>query len=154
RATVATDRPDDLLKPAHYDLVRHKAVRVCRQRPFRLGDAADIQQELYAGLVRQLAYFDKNKGDLDRFVAASLIRAVADLLRRRRASKRDTSRTISLQAPIVGTDGREELATTVGERENNARIGRSALSDFDRTDLSRDVAEVIAALPPVQRELA
>jgi len=151
---VATDRPGDLLKAAHYDLVRLKARRLCRQRPFRAGDGADIEQELYAGLLRQLAHFDNTKGNLDRFVSAGLVRAVVDLLRRRGAGKRDTSRTISLQAPVVGTAGREELATTVGERENNARIGRSARSDLDRTDLVRDAADLIAALPPQQRELA
>jgi len=82
-------------------------------------------------------------------------RDVANILRDKKAEKRDHRRIGSLHVMIeVTDDGPTELAGTIGEREHNARRCRHPRSEDDLSQLASDLADVVAALPDELRDLA
>jgi DNA-directed RNA polymerase specialized sigma24 family protein len=82
-------------------------------------------------------------------------RVLANLLRDRRAKKRDRRNTASLNTPIRTGDGsRVELAETVGDGAQDVRTGRQPPTAEEASDLALDVAEAQAALPDRLRAVA
>jgi DNA-directed RNA polymerase specialized sigma24 family protein len=82
-------------------------------------------------------------------------RVLANLLRDRRAKKRDRRNTASLNTPIRTEDGSlVELAEAVGDGDQDARSGRG-LPSADRTShLALDLAKVLRELPDRLRGVA
>jgi RNA polymerase sigma-70 factor (ECF subfamily) len=152
---VPDDHADNPIDPSVRDLIRRKARRLARRRGSTHQDREDIEQDLVLDLLERLPAFDPDKADRDVFVRMVVSHAVADLLRRTRARKRDDRSVASLGAPLADEgDGPPDLAAAVGRPERDARLGRRPRDDAEQAQLALDLAEVVARLPPALRDLA
>ena len=105
--------------------------------------------------MQSLPSFDSNHGHRNKFITAVVERHVANILRNKRAEKRDHRRIGSLNVMVsIGEDEATELAETIGQRELDARRGRHPRSDEELAQLAQDVVEVIAKLPKELQDLA
>jgi hypothetical protein len=122
---------------------------------FTPSDRDVIEQELSLKLLKQLEAFDPGEAHWHVFVTTVVERHAANLLRDKRAEKRDHRLATSLHVLIeTGDNGPVELAETVGRQEQEARLGRDSRSDEERAQLAGDVADVLAGLPPDLRDVA
>jgi RNA polymerase sigma factor (sigma-70 family) len=136
------------LDPAVRQRVRRKVHRLVGRQGLTQEDAEDIEQELLAHLFRRLAEFDPGRGQRDNFVATLIRRFLINLLRDRRAARRDYRRTTTLDVPAGNPKEPEETqAEALGEQAHDARLGRQGRSAEEQADLAMDVAEVLARLP-------
>jgi len=137
------------------DLIRRKARQLIGKAGFTKTDREDIQQQLYQHLIRRAKFFDPEKAHWNVFATTLIERFVADILRRKRAAKRDHQRVVSLSTVIAdGEEGPVKLGDTISRRENDARLGRSLRGEHELAQLKIDVTETIASLPPEMREVA
>jgi RNA polymerase sigma-70 factor (ECF subfamily) len=137
------------------DLVRRKARRLVGRAGLKVQDRDDLEQELHLRVQQHLTAFDPARGDLRAFLWTLIEHAGANLLRDRRAAKRDPRRTASLQQPVqVGDEGPTDLAQTVGQDAYDARRQRAPRSPEELAQLDNDLADVLARLPPELRQLA
>jgi RNA polymerase sigma factor (sigma-70 family) len=108
---------------------------------FTQQDHQDLEQELVLRLLQSLDVFDPEQAHLNVFITTVIERAVAMLLRERRAKKRDGGVVRSLdQGPTK--DGKSP------EPVDPLPSGEEAF------DLASDLAEVLARLPEELRALA
>ena len=138
-----------------YGIVKRKVRQIIGRAGYTAQDREDLEQELLTRLVQSLKSFDPNHAHRKCFVTAVVERDVANILRDKKAEKRDHRRIGSLHVMIeVTEDGPTELAGTIGEREHNARRCRQPRSEDDLAQLASDLANVVAALPDELRDLA
>jgi RNA polymerase sigma-70 factor (ECF subfamily) len=98
--------------------------------------------------VQSLPKFDPDQAHRNKFVTTVVERYVANILRNKRAAKRDDQGVTSLNVMIeITEEGPTELAQTIGEREMDSRLGRDRRSEEELTQLALDLADVIATLP-------
>ncbi len=135
-------------------LIRRKARQLIGRAGFTTSDREDIEQELRLKLIKQLSAFDPKKANRRAFVVTVVERHIANLLRDKQAEKRDHRRVRSLHVLIAGDDGPEPLGDTIGDREHDARRGATSRDALELSQLTLDVADVIASMPPKLRELA
>jgi len=114
-------------------MIAAKARRLVGQCGLRPQDRPDIEQELAARLFPRLLDHDPARSSLEGFAAMLLGQAVANLLRRRQAGKRASSR------PVAGAEDAPDPA---------------AADDVRRRDLALDVRAALDELPPDLRDLA
>ncbi|MCA9054443.1 MAG: hypothetical protein KDA75_11430 [Planctomycetaceae bacterium] len=106
-------------------------------------DAEDIQQILFLKLARHLPCDDPDSPQWKAFVATTVKRCIANIVRDRRAEKRDHRRVRSIHVVIgVDEEGPVELADTIGEHEVPARCPRSRRSDQELSSLRMDLEEL------------
>jgi DNA-directed RNA polymerase specialized sigma24 family protein len=102
-----------------------------------------------------LPSFDPNQAHRNKFITTVVERYVANILRDKRAGKRDHRRVSSLNVMIdVADEGPIELGETIGQRELDAQRGRYPRSDEELAQLVGDMADVMAKLPDELRDLA
>jgi RNA polymerase sigma-70 factor, ECF subfamily len=128
-----------------HNLIRQKARQLRRRRDFVRDDRADIEQELIARYLHRLPDFDPRRATLDAFAVLIVSHAVADVVRERRARRRDERGTRRL-----GAVDRDRL----DERRRNPRLGRRARPAVEQTELALDVAEALERLSPDLRDVA
>ena len=144
-----------LLGRFEFGIVRKKVRQIIGCAGFKKQDRDDLEQELIARLLQSLKSFDPDVAHRKSFVTAVVERAVATILRDAQAEKRDPRRIGSLHVLVeVSDDGPTELAETIGDREYNARRCRDPRSAEDLSQLTSDLAGVLAALPTELRDLA
>ena len=144
-----------LLGRFEFGIVRKKVRQIIGCAGFKKQDRDDLEQELIARLLQSLKSFDPDVAHRKSFVTAVVERAVATILRDAQAEKRDPRRIGSLHVLVeVSDDGPTELAEMVGDREYNARRCRDPRSAEDLSQLTSDLAGVLAALPTELRDLA
>ncbi len=137
-------------------LIRRKARQLARLPGFSLSDCEDIEQELRLKLLKHLASYDPQQGCRQAFVTALVERQAANLLRAKRAEKRDhrSVRSLSMVVAEDEEEGPVELADTISQRHLDARLGRATREEHELAELAMDVNDVIAGLPPELGELA
>jgi RNA polymerase sigma-70 factor (ECF subfamily) len=120
-------------------IIRRKVRLLVKRAGFTTQDRPDLEQELVMMLVQGLNRFDPDQGHPNVFVTTVIERAVARILRKRRAKKRDGCMVHSLHRPTDGqpTDPIDPQAGREGE-----------------VDLANDLADVLARLPEKLRDLA
>jgi RNA polymerase sigma factor (sigma-70 family) len=137
------------------NLVRRKARQVVGRAGIRPGDVPDIEQDLLVAFLQRLPAFNPRRANLHAFATVVVNHRLANLLRDRRALKRDHSNTASLSAPIRTKDrSLVELVETVGEGAQDARTGRQPPTAEEASDLALSVAEAQAVLPDRLRAVA
>lgn len=128
---MPTDPPPDL-DPAEADLIRVKARILARQGLIPRADVPDVEQALALALVAARAGFDPARGSAATYAATVVRNAVAKLLRRRFAARRNPDRVAPLAAEPTDPAG----------------------DPTDRAALAVDVGAAVAALPPGLRAAA
>jgi RNA polymerase sigma factor (sigma-70 family) len=121
-------------------LIGRKARLLARQPGFETDEAEDLEHELVQGLLLGLPLFDPFSAHVNVFVTTVIERAVARMIRRRRAKKRNGGPVRSLDA--LRTDG--SCAFEPADPRNHVR----------EVDLKFDVADLLAKLPEKYRRLA
>jgi RNA polymerase sigma factor (sigma-70 family) len=134
-------------------IIRGKINQFFGQAGFQ--DRQDVEQEVALQVLGALQLFEPARGHRNSFVSAVAERALISILRRTRAAKRDYRRVCSLSVTVhIWGEGPVELAQTISEHEVENRTGADQRSQQELTELAMDVAEVIASLPELWRELA
>jgi RNA polymerase sigma factor (sigma-70 family) len=128
--------------------VRKKARQLAGKFGFKRHDRDEIAQQLYLKLVKHLDAADPDDPKWKAFVAITVYRCIANLIRDNKAEKRDYRRACSIHV-VIGADGDGpvELADTISEHEIPAHRARAKRSERDLADLQIDMAACIADLP-------
>jgi RNA polymerase sigma-70 factor (ECF subfamily) len=144
------------IDPSTRAFILRKVRQLVGRFGFTRSDREDLEQELLLRLLDRLHLFDPNQGTNAAFDVMVIERSVANIVRERKAAKRDFRRVTSLNVIIeeLGDEGTSEMVDTIGQRELDARIGRTSRSQEELTQLITDVAEVIGRLPEELRVLA
>lgn len=138
-----------------YGIVRRKVRQIIGRAGFMPQDAEWLQQELILRILQSLPSIDPSQAHRNVFTTTVVERYVANILRDKRAQKRDYRRIGSLNVSISVTDeGPTELSETIGQRELDARRQRHPRSDEDFAQLMSDLADAITKLPGELRDLA
>lgn len=137
-------------------LIHRKARQLARVPGFSPSDREDIAQELRLKLLMHSAGYDPQQGHRHAFVTALVERHAANLLRAKRAEKRDhrSVRSLSMQLADDAEEGPVELTDAISPRHLDARLGRASREEHELAELAMDVSEAIAGLPPELREVA
>lgn len=126
-------------------VIRKKANQLVGRTGLRKRDRDDLEQELLLELVQSLPSFDPKKAHWNVFVTTVIERTAAQILRDRRAQKRDFTRTCSLEEIIEQEENSEQH---VADQERQWR------QQQEQTDLAIDLNEALAKLPDELRAVA
>jgi RNA polymerase sigma-70 factor (ECF subfamily) len=122
-------------------IIRRKVRQLVGRAGFTKQDREDLYQELVLRLLQSLELFDPDQSHPNVFITTVIERAVAMILRERRAKKRDGGVMSSLHH---GQTKEGNAAEPIDPRP----------SAQDGFDLASDLAEVLARLPDDLRALA
>ncbi len=147
------DNPIDAAVSA---IVRRKARSLVGSAGLTRQDVADVEQELILRLLDVLGTLGtaapSGAGRLA-YVQRLVDRFALNLLRARRAAKRDPGPITSLAAPLAGSDAKD-LGDTVGAHQRAAVRGAAPRDDAELRLLALDVAAVLDRLPDDLRAIA
>jgi RNA polymerase sigma factor (sigma-70 family) len=121
-------------------LITRKAQSLVRRPGFENDDCGDIEQELIQWLLLGLPLFDPFHSHVNVFVTTVIERAVARMIRRRRAKKRDAGCVRSIDS--LQTDDGHSFEPA-DPRDHQREV-----------DLAIDLADLLACLPDKARRLA
>jgi RNA polymerase sigma-70 factor, ECF subfamily len=135
-------------------IIKRKVNQLIGRAGFTLQDRESLEQELFARVLQSLPRFNPDVAHRNKFVTAVVERYVANMLRNKKAEKRDYRRITSLNVTIEITDeGPTELSQTIADRELDARLGRERRSEQDLNELALDMAAVMSTLPDAWRTM-
>lgn len=128
--------------------VRKRARGLIGSGGFRHGDREEIEQTLLLKLAAHLDRADPDDPKWKAFVAKTVRRHIATMIRDREAAKRDHRRVRSIHA-VIGADdeGPIELTAVLLDHETPGRRGRERRSPQAVAELRLDVAACVASLP-------
>ena len=136
-------------------IVRRKVKQLIGRVGFTQQDREDLEHEMILRLLQALPSFDAEKAHRNVFITTVLERYTANILRNKRAEKRNCRHTGSLHEMIdIGEEAEVELAQLVSQRELDARRGCHPRSNEELALLAQDLADRIAKLPQELRALA
>lgn len=135
--------------------VRKAARQLVLKYGARLGERDEIEQRLYLKLAGRLHKADPDSAVWKAFVAKTVGRHIASIIRDAKAEKRDHRRTCSIHVVIGSEDGKRiELADTIREDEIPSRRYRHRRTAQELEEMRIDVADCIGALGnELRREL-
>jgi RNA polymerase sigma-70 factor (ECF subfamily) len=133
--------------------VRKHARQLVGRYGFAPSDQQEIEQRLLLKLTPRLPEAKADCPKWKSFVAKTVKRHIATLIRDAVAEKRAPSRCGSLNVSVHGEDGPVELIHTLGPDQAGARLQRSPRSDEQLAELRMDMAAIIASLPPDLRDV-
>jgi len=129
-------------------IIRRKVRQLIGRAGFTQQDREDLEQDLFVRVLQSLPRFNPDVAHRNKFITTVVERYVANILRNKRAEKRDHRGVVSLNVMIeITEEGPTELAQTIGDRELDVRFGRDCRSEEELTQLTIDLADVIATLP-------
>ena len=134
--------------------VRKAARQLAGKHGFRESDRDEIEQRLYLKLAARMDQADPDDPKWKAFVAKTVRRHIASMIRDNRAQKRDHRKTCALHMVVdVDEDGPITLAETLSEQECKSRRGWCFRSGVELADLAMDLASWVEELPdPRHRE--
>jgi RNA polymerase sigma-70 factor (ECF subfamily) len=136
-------------------IIRRKIKQLIGQAGFTWQDRDDLERDLILRVLQSLPSFDPDQAHRNKCITAVVERYVANILRNKRAEKRDHRRIGSLNVMIDSAeDGATEMSQTISQRELDARRNRHPRSNEELAHLRQDIAEVLATLPGELRDLA
>jgi RNA polymerase sigma-70 factor (ECF subfamily) len=144
------------IDPLVLTVVRVEAGRLAGRYGFSLSDRDDIRQELLLDCFVRLRRFNSAKASRRTFLYRLVRHRVATLLESQSAACRDYRLCgESLNGPArFDINASILLGDTVSTDDYDARLGRNALSSWERAELRIDVAAAIAILPPEMAAIA
>jgi DNA-directed RNA polymerase specialized sigma24 family protein len=127
--------------------VRKRARGLIGNYGFRRSDRDEIEQALYLKLVGRLDQADPNDPKWKAFVAKTVSRHIASMIRDRFAAKRDHRRVCSIHV-VIGADeaGPVELAATLLEHETPTKRSLEQRTEQETAELRMDVVAGIGKL--------
>ncbi|MEW4451980.1 sigma-70 family RNA polymerase sigma factor [Bremerella sp. JC817] len=127
--------------------VKKRARQLIGRYGFREADREDVEQTLLKKLVCYLDQADPECPKWKAFVAKTIHRHIATLIRDRTAGKRDHRRTISLQT-VIGVEDEQplDLAAILQGYEIPSRRSQEPRSTHESVELDMDVNECIEVL--------
>jgi len=135
-------------------IIKKKVGQLIGQAGFTPQDRESLEQELFRRVLQSLSQFNPDVGHRNKYVTAVVERYVANVLRDKKAGKRDYRRITSLNVTIeLAEEGPTELLQTIGDRELDARLCRRRRSETEQSDLAMDMAAIIQTLPPLWQKL-
>lgn len=146
---AAADSPHPLSDFARA-LVRRQAGRLVGRAGLRPQDQDDLEQELTVELLRSLEG-QADRADCPAFLTTVVRRLAANIVRKRKAQKRDDRGTISLE--VSDAETASPLAALVSRREQDARLGRESRTDEELSGMRLDLNGFLAKLLPGDRDL-
>lgn len=143
-SSKGADRPIDSFT---LGFVRKAARRLAAKYEFVLGDRDEIEQQLYLKLAGHLHQADPDDHRWKAFVATTVSRHIASMIRDATAEKRDHRRTTSIHV-MIGSDedGPIELADAIAEDQTPARRSQHRRSEQELAELQIDMAACIDGL--------
>ncbi len=137
------------------DLVRSRIGRAVGRAGLTGADRDDLSQHALVELCRRAHRYDAGRGPRDAFVANVALNAVANVVERRCAAKRDWRRCrVSLDDEVLTASGsRLPRVATVADDEHAVRTRGARLGPVERADLRLDMATVLAGLPERRRRV-
>jgi RNA polymerase sigma factor (sigma-70 family) len=137
------------------DYIRKKVRQIVGKAGFANQDREELEQELICRLLLRFKSFDPAKGSLGAFLKTVGSRIVANLLRDQRARKRDRRLTQTLHVLVPSEDkALVELAQTISQREQDARLRQRSRTDQESAELGQDLQDILTRLPPRLKALA
>jgi RNA polymerase sigma factor (sigma-70 family) len=129
-------------------IIRRKVKQLIGCAGIRRQDRQDLEHDLFLRVLQCLPLFDPERAHCYAFITCVVERQVANILRDKRAEKRDQRRISSLNVMIGFTDERPiDLAQLVSEDDFDHRIGRQRLPENELVLLRVDLATAIGTLP-------
>ena len=136
-------------------IVRRKVKQLIGRAGFTKQDREDLEHDFYARVLQGMRSFDSSIAHRNKFVTTIVERYFANVLRDKRAEKRDHRRINSLHVMVdIGEDEKVELAQTISQRELNAQRHRYPRSEEELAQLAQDLADVMPKFPNELRDLA
>jgi RNA polymerase sigma factor (sigma-70 family) len=140
-------KKDGKIDPFTRGFVRKSARKLAGKHGFRRQDRDEIEQRLYLKLAKHLHAADLNDPAWKAFVAKTVRRHIASMIRDNKAEKRDHRRVCSIHVVIgENEDGPVELAHTISERDGKAHRGCAPRSQQELAELALDMATCIPGL--------
>ena len=135
-------------------VIECKARQLVGQAGLRESDVEDLQQEMWADLLRRLTWFESDRAKAKTFIARVVSHRVSAILRHRSGMGRDYQRNAgSLSEETEDADGRMvERAQLITEDAHDLRTGVETRPALEQMELVSDVGTVLASLPAPLRE--
>jgi RNA polymerase sigma-70 factor, ECF subfamily len=115
-------------------------------------DLDDMVQDIWLDLVQRLPGFDPRRSQHRTFLSRLVDHKVSNILRDRRAKRRDSRRCHSLNIPpMVGGD--RDYAALLVDDVHSGRTGCFRRPDVEPADLAADIANIMAKMPAELRDL-
>lgn len=135
------------------NLINKIAVLLIRCYGFPASDREDYEHQLAEELTAKFPLWDPAKGARTTFVATVLNHKKIDMIRARRAERRD-GRPISLDATTVHLDGEPvEMSRTIHDADKRRHMGQSPLNSQSQWELRHDLRELAKRLTLRERNL-
>lgn len=134
------------IDPFTEGFVRKSARQLAGKFGFKRQDRDEIEQRLYLKLAKHLHAADPNDPKWKAFVATTVRRHIATMIRDNQAEKRDHRRVRSIHVTIGTADGPAELAATVSASDVPSRRAGERRSEQELTELRIDVTDGINSL--------
>ena len=135
-------------------VIECKARQLVGQAGLSESDVEDLQQEMWADLLRRLTWFESDRAKAKTFIARVVSHRVSAILRHRSGMGRDYQRNAgSLSEETEDADGRMvERAQLITEDAHDLRTGVETRPALEQMELVSDVGTVLASLPAPLRE--
>jgi len=140
--------PDDSLNSIDsfaLTFIRRKVRQMIGCAGFSWHDQEDLEQDLISHFLKANCSFDPGKAHPNAFATTVIQRFVINLLRNKRAKKRDHRRARSLDPTSGDVDGRYD---------RQVRRGQCTRAEDEMAELVMDTAEMLSRLPGPLRDLA
>lgn len=136
------------IDPFTEGFVRKSARQLAGKFGFKRQDRDEIEQRLYVKLAKHLHSADSDEPTWKAFVAKTVRRHIATMIRDNQAEKRDHRRASSIHV-VVNRKGEApvELADTIGNHQNRPRCGGTRSSQ-NLADLKLDLDASLNEMPP------
>jgi RNA polymerase sigma-70 factor, ECF subfamily len=148
----AAQPPLDPSDPYLRRLVVCQARKLLGKAGLNESDIDDLVQEIWSDLVQRLPGFDPRRSQHRTFCSRLVDHKASNVLRDRRAKRRDSRRCWSLNTPLMDGDDRDH-ADLLASDVHGGRTGCVRRSDAEQADLAADIANIMAKMPAELRDL-
>jgi len=136
-------------------LIKHKAGKLIKQFGFTESDRQDLEQEILFDMFCHLPKFNSNCAQRNTFITHVVEHKIINIIEARKAGVRNYSLcAYSLNECLEGKNGgKVERIETINQDEYLYNMGKLLRPLEELTELTIDIKEVIAGLPPKYRNL-
>jgi RNA polymerase sigma factor (sigma-70 family) len=141
-----------LADPKVQKLIRRKAKDMLGLFGFNKSDREDLEQEFRLEILKQSPQYDRSKSSIQTFSDRIIAHRIADLIEERQAQCRDWRKTVSLSAPLPGSEDDLTLEDCL-DADGNIDARKSPCSpQQEASDQRRDIQRFLSRLEPQLRE--
>jgi RNA polymerase sigma factor (sigma-70 family) len=114
-------------------------------------DRSDLLQDFAIDLIQRRKKYDPKAGKWEAFVVVVCQNRYASILAHHRAKMRSHTREAGSLSRHMDENG-TEVGSTISDSHQARRTGQRARTEAESWDLSHDVAQVLAEMPPLMRK--